>query len=63
MKQMKQMKPNKSKKYFGNIVIQQKSEDDFRSFAHVCDSIGQWWELRGYGKTPSDTSMTIRIYK
>ena len=37
-------------KYFGDIVIQSKNDkDDFRSFAHVRDSEGNEWELRGYG--------------
>jgi hypothetical protein len=41
-------------KFFGDIVIQSKNDkDDFRSFAHVRDSEGNQWELRGYGKTPS----------
>ena len=51
------MNPKQPGTYFGNIVIQSKNDvDDFRAFAHVRDTKGQWWELRGYGKTAGDAA-------
>ena len=47
----------KKKKYFGDITVQSKDDkEDFRSFAHVRDSKGKWWELRGYGRTVGDAA-------
>jgi len=43
-------------KYFGDITIQSKGDDDFRSFANVCDSKGKCWELRAYGKTVTEAA-------
>ncbi len=44
---------NSPKPYFGNIVIQNKGDDnskDFRSFCY-CSLGDEQWELRGYGDT------------
>lgn len=53
--------------YFGNIVVHCKLNDnsgDFRAFAHVRDSSGDWWELRGYGKTAGEAADDAwRLYK
>ena len=38
-------------KNFIQLVIQMKSDDDFRSFVICEDANGDMWELRGYGKT------------
>ena len=46
-----------ARKYFGNIVVQSKDDlEDFRSFAHVQDEDGNWWELRGYGRTAGEAA-------
>lgn len=42
---------------FVNITVQSKDDkEDFRAFAHVIDSDGDWWELRGYGKTAGEAA-------
>jgi hypothetical protein len=51
---MKKLEP-----MFLNIVIQCKFDEkdkDFRSFAHVMDSDGDTWELRGYGSTAAEAA-------
>ena len=43
--------------YFGDITIQSKDDiEDFRAYAHVRDSDGDWWELRGYGRTAGEAA-------
>lgn len=44
------------KKYFGNIVIQEKCPIDFRSFAYARDEDDNQWELRGYGSTVAEAA-------
>lgn len=42
-------------KNFIQIIIQQKSKGDYRSFC-ICEYNKERWELRGYGVTPAEAA-------
>ncbi len=51
------MAKNRKSTYFANIVIQSKDDkEDFRAFVHCRDIEGEWWELRGTGRTAGEAA-------
>ena len=49
--------PQNKKRHFCQIVIQEKSDNDFRSFCHCIDADGDKWELRGYGTSVEEAAI------
>jgi len=46
------------------IIVQNKSEEDWRSFAIVEDSEGDMWELRGYGGSVDQArESVVKVYE
>jgi len=41
------------------IIIQPKSDDDWRAFAIAKDSDGNTWELRGYGESLDQAKVDV----
>ena len=50
---------SQSMKKFIQVIIQEKSSDDWRAFCIAKDSKGNKWELRGYGSTFLDAATEI----